>query len=140
MRHKTIIWEFMSKKKENNGLLTASEFKVMDILWNMPDNSALGQEIQEKFAEPRPAYTTTLTFLKILDEKGFVASSKEGRCTRYKALLTREVYTDRAMKDVKNTFFRGSLSHLVSYFVNRDKLSESELNDIISLINQGKQS
>ena len=82
----------MSKKKENNGLLTASEFKVMDILWNMPDNSALGQEIQEKFAEPRPAYTTTLTFLKILDEKGFVASSKEGRCTRYKATYKRSLY------------------------------------------------
>ena len=52
--------------------LTKAEEQIMQILWDL--NEGVVKDVVEKFDEPRPAYTTVATVLKVLEKKGFVAS------------------------------------------------------------------
>ena len=125
-------------KKEKKWTLTKSEMQVMQILWRLPEQRGFASDIMQGYEEPRPALTTLLTFLKILGEKGFVGSEKVGRSHRFKALVSRDDYTATYMKDVKDTFFGGSLTSLVSFFAQREELIDEERAELIHLIQKGE--
>ena len=112
---------------KNHKQLTKSEFQVMDILWNLPEQSGF------------TAYTTLATFLKILKEKDFVRSESVGKMLRYTPTISREEYTGTFMKEVKNTFFGGSFMSLISFFAEKEDLSKEEINQLITIIKKGKQ-
>lgn len=121
-------------KKEKDYTLTKSEMQVMNALWSA--GKALDvHEVVAKYEEPRPAYTTISTFLKILTTKGFVDYKKgNGKQYLYFPLISRAQYTSRVMKDVKDNFFGGSASSLVRFFVEDEQLSESEIQELLELI------
>ena len=121
-------------KKEKDYTLTKSEMQVMNALWSA--GKALDvHEVVAKYEEPRPAYTTISTFLKILTTKGFVDYKKgNGKQYLYFPLISRAQYTSRVMKDVKDSFFGGSASSLVRFFVEDEQLSESEIQELLALI------
>ena len=130
---------------EKNKQLTKAEFQVMDILWNLPGQSGFTGDIRgftgdilKGYPDPKPAYTTLATFLKILKEKGFVQSESVGKMLRYSAVVKREEYTRSFMKDVKNTFFGGSLLSFVSFFAKEENLGQEEIDQIIDIIQKGK--
>ena len=75
---------------KNHKQLTKSEFQVMDILWNLPEQSGFTSDILKEYPEPKPAYTTLATFLKILKEKDFVRSESVGKMLRYTPTISRE--------------------------------------------------
>ena len=70
--------------------LTRGEEEIMQILWRLGD--AVVNEIIAQTEEPRPKYTTVATFLKILENKGFVGHTPEGKSHRYYPLVGREQY------------------------------------------------
>ena len=84
--------------------LTKSEMQVMNALWSA--GKALDvHEVVARYDEPRPAYTTVSTFLKILSTKGFVDYKKgNGKQYLYFPIVSRAEYTSRVMKDVKDVF------------------------------------
>lgn len=114
--------------------LTKSEMAVMNALWGA--GKALDvHEVVAQYDEPRPAYTTVSTFLKILSTKGFVDYKKgNGKQYLYFPVVSRAEYTSHVMKDVKNSFFGGSASSLVRFFVENEPLSESEIQELLALI------
>ena len=114
--------------------LTKAETQVMNALWSLPQGQGRSSEIMEHMPEPKPALTTLLTFLKILKEKGFVATEKLGKGQLFKALVSRNDYTRTYMKEVKNAFFGGSLSSLVSFFVKNEELSQQEIDEISQIV------
>ena len=114
--------------------LTKAETQVMNALWSLPQGQGRSSEIMEQMPEPKPALTTLLTFLKILKEKGFVATEKLGKGQLFKALVSRDDYTRMYMKEVKNAFFGGSLSSLVSFFVKIEELSQQEIDEISQIV------
>jgi predicted transcriptional regulator len=118
--------------------LTKAETQVMNVLWSLPEGQGRSAEIMERMPEPKPALTTLLTFLKILKEKGFIAAEKIGKGQVFKALVSRDDYTRTYMKEVKNTFFGGSVSSLVSFFAKSEQLSEDEIREIKQIINKLK--
>jgi len=120
----------MKEKKQ----LTKAETQVMNVLWSLPDEQGRSAEIMERMPEPKPALTTLLTFLKILKEKGFVAAEKLGKGQLFKALVSREDYTRTYMNEVKQTFFGGSFTSLVSFFAKEERLSDREIEEIVSII------
>ena len=112
--------------------LTKSETLVMNILWEMGRGASVA-DVLERYAEPRPAYTTVL---KSLEQKGFVEHRMgQGKQLVYSPLLTRERYQRQVMSDVKDTLFGGSGVKLVSFFAHNEELSEEELNEIKEIIN-----
>lgn len=116
--------------------LTKSEFQVMEHLWKMPAGGGFIGEILADYPDPKPAYTTLATFLKILATKGFVKSRLVSKMLWYTPLLTREEYIEQFLTHVKDTFFSGSFSSLVSFFAHRENLGEDEINEILSIIDK----
>ncbi len=114
--------------------LTKAETQVMNALWSLPQGQGRSSEIMEQMPEPKPALTTLLTFLKILKEKDFVATEKLGKGQLFKAKVSRNDYTRTYMKEVKNAFFGGSLSSLVSFFVKNEELSQQEIDEISQIV------
>ena len=92
--------------KEESKTLTKGELQVMNILWEK--RHATVAETVEAFAEPRPAYNTVLTFLRILEEKGFVGHRKESRLYVYHPVVQKGEYTRMYMKEVRDSLFDGS--------------------------------
>ena len=124
----------MKEKKS----LTKAETQLMNILWNLPEQKGSSAEIMAQYPEPKPALTTLLTFLKILKEKGFVAAEKIGRGNIFSALISKSDYTSYYMREVKNTFFGGSLTSLVSFFAKEEHLSEKEIDEIMNIFEKMK--
>ena len=118
--------------------LTKSETQVMKALWELPESRGYSSEIMSRLPDPKPAPTTLLTFLKILKDKGYVESVKNGKAHLFYAIINREEYMRHYMADVKSTFFGGSLSSLVSFFAKEENLSDSEIREIIDIINHKK--
>ena len=114
--------------------LTKAETQVMNALWSLPQGQGRSSEIMEQMPEPKPALTTLLTFLKILKEKDFVVTERLGKGQLFKALVSRDDYTRTYMKEVKNAFFGGSLSSLVSFFVKNEELSQQEIDEISQIV------
>ncbi len=117
--------------------LTKSEMQVMNILWDMQRGACVA-DVLARYDEPRPAYTTVATFLKILEQKGFVERRKgQGKLLFYTPMMTRERYRREMMEDVKQTFFGGSLTSLVSFFAREEQLSDDQIAEILSIIERG---
>lgn len=123
-------------KKDNS--LTKSEFQVMEALWSLPNQKGFIPDIIKAYPDPKPAYTTMSTFLKILKEKGYVKSEVLGKMLYYTALVKRDDYTRTYMTEVKNKFFGGSILSFVSFFAKEENLGQEEINQIIDIIKKGK--
>ena len=107
----------------------------MNILWDLQRGACVA-DIQKQYPEPQPAYTTIATFLKILEQKGFVERRKSnvGKLLLYSPLMTKERYRRQVMDDVKQTFFDGSVASLVSFFAEEDELSQEDINEIMAIL------
>lgn len=124
------------RRKEDS--LTKLEFEVMTILWDL-DRPACAWDVLNLWSEPKLAYTTVATYLKVLYEKGYLDFSKnkgEGKTHMYVALVSRAEYTRRTMQDVKKNFFGGNLKSMFSYFVREEKLSPEEIQELLSAISE----
>lgn len=119
--------------------LTKSEIQVMNILWEL-GRGACVNDLLGRYPEPKPAYTTIATFLKILEQKGFVERRKgnTGKLLIYSPLMTKERYRRQVMNDVKQTFFDGSVASLVSFFAEEDDLSQEDINEILTILQNRK--
>lgn len=114
--------------------LTKCEMQVMNVLWEM-EKGACVNDILEQYPEPKPAYTTIATFLKILTQKGFVEQKKGmGKMLIYSPLMTKERYRRMVMDDVKQTLFGGSVKSLVSFFAEEDELTQEDINEILTIL------
>lgn len=118
--------------------LTRAEMDVMNILWDN-GHGMTTHEIILRYAEPRPVYSTIATFLRILSNKGFVGWHKQkggGKTHIYYPLVQRAEYTRQAMKDVKESFFGGSLKSLISFFAREEDMTSEEIDELLALIDR----
>ena len=116
--------------------LTKSEMQVMNILWDM-QRGACVNDILAQYPEPKPAYTTVATFLKILTQKGFVEHKKgSGKLLIYLPLITKEKYSRQVMEEVKDDFFGNSFRSMFSFFVREEHLTAEEIQELIDQIKE----
>ena len=116
--------------------LTRAEMDVMNVLWDAI-HALTVNEIVDGYAEPKPAYTTVATFLKILEAKGYVEHKKKeetGRTFYYSPMLSREKYIVHVVNDVKDTLFGSSAKSFCSFLIQNEELSDEDLREILSLI------
>ena len=122
------------KKKDNT--LTKVEFQVMSILWDI-NHSACVWDIIDRWEEPKPAYTTIATYLKMLYERGYVDFFKnkgEGKTHMYVAKVTRAEYTRMTMKEVKKNFFDDSIKSMFRFFVKEENLSADDIRELLQMM------
>lgn len=116
--------------------LTKSEMQLMNILWNL-NRGACVNDILAQYPDPKPAYTTIATFLKILTQKGFVEHKKgSGKLLIYSPLITKEKYRRLVMAEVKDDFFGNSFKSMFSFFVREEHLTAEDIQELINQIKE----
>lgn len=123
-------------EKVKNSDLTRGEEEVMQLVWQLGEANV--NELLEVMPTPKPKYTTVATFLKLLEEKGFVARRPNGRGYSYYPLIEKQAYARRVMSSMLNGYFGGSLVQLVSFFSNDEQLSLGEIEEIAEIIREAK--
>ncbi len=113
--------------------LTKAEEQLMQILWDLQE--AAVKEIIEKLPEPKPAYNTVSTIIRILEAKQFVSHKAKGRGYIYFPLVQKTDYTNQSLHKLVNGYFEGSFKNMVSFFVKKNNVDLKELEIILDLIN-----
>lgn len=116
--------------------LTNKEEQVMQILWKI--ESGFVNDILEHIPEPKPHYNTLSTIVRLLEEKGFVAHRSYGKSHQYYPKISLEAYRSVYVKESIKKYFGDSVPNLVSYFVKEGNLSEEEIRELMSIIENNK--
>lgn len=114
--------------------LTRAEEQVMEHLWELKE--AFVKDIVARMPDPKPAYTTVSTVIRILEKKDFVGHRSFGNTHLYFPLISKEQYSDYCTKSLVLRYFSNSLGQFVSAFASRNDLSIAELEEIQRLINE----
>ena len=118
----------------NNTILTPTELKVMQILWRL-ENAFVKDILQDWTEEPKPAYNTVSTIVRILQEKAFIGHKAYGRTHEYHPLVSRESYQKQFLRNTLEKLFEGSMSSLVSSLVDAEHIAADELDEIKKMLN-----
>ena len=110
---------------------TDRELDVMSVLWDV--GPATVAEVRERITDDL-AYTTVLTILRTLEQKGYVSHTEDGRAHRYKPLVKREVAGRTALRRLVDKVFDGSPELLLTQLVSDKNLSDEELRRLRKLL------
>jgi len=116
--------------------LTRAEEQVMQILWDL--EQAFVNDLLEHFPEPKPAYNTVSTIIRILEKKGVVAHESFGKSHRYYPLVKREDYRKDQFDSLLVNYFNNSMKQVLSHFTSNSKLDIKEADEIIRLMEEVK--
>jgi BlaI family penicillinase repressor len=116
--------------------LTRAEEEIMRILWQL--KKAFVKDILAEMPEPKPAYNTVSTIIRILEKKEVVGYNAYGKTHEYFPLISEEEYKRYEMKQLMVNYFDNSLPNLVSFFVKDNDLKTKDLDEIMKLINDHK--
>jgi predicted transcriptional regulator len=108
--------------------LTNAEEEVMQILWRL--KKAFIKEILEKFDDPKPAYSTVSTMIRILFEKGFVNYKAYGRTYQYFPVISKDEYRKARISIFVRDYFSDSYQKMISFFVREDSITLKEMDEI----------
>ncbi|MDP4188558.1 MAG: BlaI/MecI/CopY family transcriptional regulator [Bacteroidota bacterium] len=112
--------------------LTKSEEEVMQILWKI--KKGFVKDVMEYFAEPKPAYNTVSTIIRILETKNFVSHKAYGKTYEYFPLVAKDEYKKFYLRTMMKNYFNNSFQELVSFFSKENKMTVSEIEEVIGLL------
>lgn len=112
--------------------LTRAEEQVMQVLWKI--EKGFVKDILEHFSDPKPAYNTVSTIVRILQEKGFVGHKAYGRTHEYFPLVSRDEYSRFHLKTFVRDYFSNSFQSMVSFFAKEKGITVREMEEIMKLM------
>jgi BlaI family penicillinase repressor len=116
--------------------LTKVEEQIMQVLWRL--KKAFVKEIVSEFPDPKPAYTTTSTIIRILESKGFIGHHAYGRTHQYHPLISKETYKEYETSKLLDNYYGNSAKSMFSFFVKEEKLDMKDMEEILQMINNIK--
>ena len=116
--------------------LTKAEEQIMQVLWNL--NEAFVKDVLDELPEPKPAYNTVSTIIRILETKGFVSHKAFGKSHQYFPVISHEDYKSFATAELVKGHFANSFKNLVSFFVKDKNLDLKETDELIKLLEKFK--
>jgi len=123
----------MRKKPIDESLnLTRNEEQIMILLWQK--KRAFVNDIFEMMPEPKPAKTTVATFIRILEQKGFVGYRKVGRNNQYFPLVSQSEFLSNSLRRMSSSYFQNSYANIVNFFAEEGKLKRKDIEDIEQLL------
>lgn len=114
--------------------LTRAEEQIMQILWDI--EKGFVKDILEKMTEPKPAYNTVSTIVRILERKGFVNHKAYGKSHEYFPIVTKDEYRSYTIKNLLSGYFSGSFSKMASFFAKDKNLNIKELEKIMDEVKE----
>lgn len=128
--------DFLIMNNTKTQELTRAELEIMQILWQI--ERGFVNNILEIMPDPKPAYNTVSTIVRILEKKGFVAHKSFGKSHEYYPIVDRQSYTKGFMNNVLDNFFGGSVGNMVSFLSREKSISLSEADEIIKMLKGDK--
>lgn len=116
--------------------LTKAEEQIMQVLWDT--DGCFVKDIIPHLPDPKPAYNTVSTVVRILETKGFVDHESFGKTHRYFPKIKKEEYKKLITGKLLNNYFDNSAKSMLSFFLEEKKLDIKELNELMKLINAHK--
>lgn len=121
--------------KKKTTLLTEVELEFMNGLWGLGEGTV--RDVLGNLPEDRNlAYTSGATILRILEQKEFVTSRKEGKSHVFTPTLTKQDYQARSLKDLSAKLFDDTPASLVAALVKDEDISEEALGQIRALVDR----
>ncbi|MGG8496261.1 BlaI/MecI/CopY family transcriptional regulator [Tenacibaculum sp. TC6] len=114
--------------------LTKAEEQIMHVLWQLREASV--KEVIDEMEEPKPAYNTVSTIIRILETKEFVGHKPKGRGYVYFPLIEKSAYSNQSLHKLVNGYFEGSFKSMVSFFMKENKMDIQELESILKEVNK----
>ena len=125
----------MARKRSST--LTDAELRLMNVLWDK--GSATVGEVADGLPRGLPlAYSTVLTTMRILEHKGYVRHTKEGRAFVYHPVVNRGQASRNAVRHILSRFFRNSPELLVLNILEDEQMDAAELDRLRKLIQASK--
>lgn len=116
--------------------LTKAEEEIMHILWQLEKANVAA--IIEQLPEPKPAYNTVSTIVRILENKGFVDYEKQGKGHLYFPLVKKQDYSNQSITNLVDNYFQGSFKSMVSFFASKNDIDLKDMETILKDINKKK--
>jgi BlaI family penicillinase repressor len=112
--------------------LTHAEEQIMQVMWEL--EKGFVNDIVSQLPDPKPAYNTVSTIVRILEQKGFVAHKVYGRTHEYFPLVNKVEYSREYLNNFTQNYFSNSYKALATFFANTENLSIRELEEIKALV------
>ena len=112
--------------------ITRAQEEVLRALWEIGDGAV--SDVVNHFPDPKPAYTTVATVLKVLEKKGYVSHKVYGKTFVYHPLVSKREYARYLMKETFKGLFNNSLNQVITSFVKHKEVSLQELEELKQLI------
>ncbi|WP_295721860.1 BlaI/MecI/CopY family transcriptional regulator [Mucilaginibacter sp.] len=116
--------------------LTRAEEQIMHVLWQL--EKAYVKDVIDLLPEPKPAYNTVSTIIRILETKGFVGHTAFGKSHQYHPIVSKDQYQDFASDKLLSGYFDNSVNRMLSFFVKKEKIDLKEADEIMKLIEKLK--
>ncbi|MDX2304686.1 MAG: BlaI/MecI/CopY family transcriptional regulator [Microscillaceae bacterium] len=117
--------------------LTRAEEQIMQVLWRL--KHAFVKDVIKELPEPKPAYNTVSTIIRILQDKGFVGHKPHGKTHEYFPLIEKSKYSNYFLKNFMGKYFGGSFEKLVSFFVKQNDLDIREFEDLMKHLGESEE-
>lgn len=114
--------------------ITKAQEEILKALWKI--NEGAVSDVLDALPDPKPAYNTVATVIKVLEKKEYVSHKTFGKTNVYYPLVTETEYAKYLLKDTAKGFFNGSLNQMVSFFMKNKDLSLNELEELKNMIEQ----
>lgn len=112
--------------------LTKAEEQVMQILWKL--QKGFVKDVIDQMPEPKPAYNTVSTVIRVLEKKGFISHKAYGKTYEYYPVIAKEKYKKAFLKKFVKKYFSNSFEQLVSFFSQEEDISVTEMEQVKRLI------
>lgn len=123
----------MPRPKGKSELLTSVELEFMMVLWRIGKGTV--RDVLEILNEQeKRAYTSVATVLKVLEDKGYLQTTKQDRSYIFSPAVDKEEYEHRTLKSISNTLFDGAPTALVARLVDDDNITEETIQEIRDII------
>ncbi|EEI93998.1 BlaI/MecI/CopY family transcriptional regulator [Sphingobacterium spiritivorum] len=116
--------------------LTKAEEQIMHELWEI--NGGFVKDVIERLPEPKPAYNTVSTIVRILETKGFLMHKSYGKSHQYLPKISKEEYKKVITGKLLNNYFDNSAKSMLSFFLEEDKLNLKDVNELLEIIAKQK--
>lgn len=114
--------------------LTKAEEEIMHVLWQLKKTNV--KAIIAELPEPKPAYNTVSTIVRILETKGFVDYEKQGKGHLYFPIVQKQDYSNQSINTLVDNYFQGSFKSMVSFFVKKNDVDLKDMESILKEINK----
>ena len=112
--------------------ITKAQEEILMALWTIKDGAV--SDVLDALSEPKPAYNTVATVLKVLEKKGYVSHKTYGKTNVFFTIISKKIYAKHHIKNIFKELYNNSINQMVSPFIKNKKVSLQELEELKNIL------